>query len=152
MSLPRSLRVVCIAPAKVRFSPRTRQLLEDRRAVVCEAATRRRVSAISTLLSTCVGRLRHLDQVQFPFCVCASLRALGIQSLSEESSLGRAAERRDGPQVYDAGLVPPRENALEQEGLATRGNRATPVVHKPVRACLVRLRLPLCRLRRVLDS
>jgi hypothetical protein len=151
MSLPRSLRVVCTAPAKGRFSPRTRQLLEDRRAVDCEVATRRTVSAISTLLSTCVGRLRHLDQVQFPFSVCASLRALEFNREAKKGILGRAAERRDGPQVYDVGLVPPRET-LEQAGLATRGNPATPVVHEPVRACSVRLGRLLCRLRRVLDS
>jgi len=40
----------------------------------------------------------------------------------KQGILDRAAERRDGPQVYDVGLVPPAETTLEQGGLAIRGN------------------------------
>ena len=147
------LRERCIATANRWFSLRKQQLIEEEGAVVCETAIpSESVGGFNASLDMCrafttLGSVTiSVPRVLFTDAACC------FNYEMKQGILDRAAERRDGPQVYDVGLVPPRGNALEQAGLAIRGNRATPFVHKPVRACLVRLRLPLCRLQRVLDS
>ena len=135
MSLPRSPTVLCTAPAKVRFLRGRRQLVEDRRAVVCQVATRTTVSAISTLLSTSVGRLRHLGPARFPVRVAFPSERLEFNPKAKKGILDPTAVRRHGQQAHGVGLVPPRENAQEQAGLAARANRGIPLACKPIRAC-----------------
>ncbi len=146
------LRERCIATANRWFSLRKQQLIEEEGAVVCETAIpSESVGGFNASLDMCrafttLGSVTiSVPRVLFTDAACC------FNYEMKQGILDRAAERRDGPQVYDVGLVL-CGSALKRAGLTARGNPAIGLVYKPVRACLVRLRLPLCRLRRVLDS
>jgi hypothetical protein len=100
------LREWCTATANRWFSLRTQQLIEDKRAVVCEnAIPSESVGGFDASLDNCRAFTTlasgpiPLRRVLFPEATCC------FNCEMKQGVLDQVGERRDGPQVEDVALV-----------------------------------------------